>query len=60
MRTCTTAEAAALLGCSVSTISRKVRDGVLTPVQRVGGGPGGAMVFALRDVERLAKKGRVA
>ena len=51
-----TAEAASLLGRSVSTISRLVRDGELKPAMRVGGGPGGSMFFNRRDVEALAKK----
>lgn len=51
-----TAEAAELLGCHVSSISRFVRDGDLVPVMRAGGGPGGSMFFDRADVEALRVK----
>ena len=50
-----TAEAAALRGVSVKTVTRWVRDGKLTPVQKL---PGlrGAYVFDRSDVEALLKQ----
>lgn len=53
----TTAEVAARVGRDISTISRWVTAGRLTPLARVGGGAaGGAMVFDPAAVEALARR----
>ena len=55
MERMTTAEVAARVGRDISTISRWVTAGRLTPIARVGGGAaGGAMVFDPAAVEALA------
>lgn len=46
-----------MLGVSVSTVSRAVSTGVLTPVMRAGGGAdGGGMIFRTADVRREAQR----
>lgn len=50
-----TAQVAERIGKDVSTVSRRVSSGAITPALRIGGGAnGGAMFFRPRDVEKLA------
>lgn len=56
-----TAEVAELLGKDVSTVSRRVSAGALTPAKRIGGGAnGGAMLFRRSDVDRLIESDAAA
>lgn len=48
-----TAEVARLLGCSPSTVRRRVESHELEPVHTAPGGPHGAFVFKREDVEHL-------
>ncbi len=55
-----TAEVAHILGRSVSTVSRLVSRGELTPVQRIGGGPGGSMFFDAAQIDDYLEREREA
>lgn len=54
-RLLTTPEAAQILGRSTRTVHRMVIAGELVPVKRLSIGPNGALLFDLRDVQRIAK-----
>lgn len=51
----TSPQAALILRVSHRTVHRLVRDGRLTPAQKLPG-PNGAFLYRLRDIERLAKQ----
>ena len=49
-----------ITGLHSSTISRMVKDGRLTPAQRIADGKGGAMLFRQADADALAAELKVA
>jgi hypothetical protein len=51
----TSRESADIVGCSVTTLSRAVASGELTPARRISSGRYGTFLFHRNDIVRFAK-----